>query len=442
MFASRAPGLLRKAICWLLAGSLVVCLSMFSFAANTAEADEAAANAAIAKLLEVGWSNTPKAREAADSQFAEVRRLAGASPQALSASLLVLLQQRRFDDAQKRVDEILANDPADWAALRAKVWLAAVTKNYSGAMLAADVLSLQLAADPPRADDEQAVHDELQSFLGRIFGFLGGPVADNVNQEERKAAERQIVQRISQSRQVKFEEARDGVIAKFLELTGDKDDERKRVIDQAAAAREKTLKELETEKDAIAGRAKELEGRKTEVQTELREELDDIASDDRPLVLELARLDARARTLNRDLLVYESEIGRLQALIAGEMDPNLRLRWQLEIDRLSLVASRAESDLFSVRRLAEGVQAQRQALANRQRQAQAAATEQARRIEKEQGSLVKRDRLNEAIEKRANKAPSGTTSKTRSLAAQATALSTYDQLPLEAARQKLLESLR
>jgi hypothetical protein len=124
------------------------------------------------------------------------------------------------------------------------------------------------------------------------------------------------------------------------------------------------------------------------------------------------------------------------------MDPNRRLQWEIEIDRLSLAASRLQSDLFSVRRLAEGVQTQRANLLARQRRAQAAAADQAQRIDKETSNLAKRDRVNDAIEKRANKPASGTTSKTRALAAQATALSTYDQFPLEVARQKLLESLR
>jgi chromosome segregation ATPase len=232
------------------------------------------------------------------------------------------------------------------------------------------------------------------------------------------------------------------VVAKFLDLTGDKDEEKQRVLDQAAAAREKTLKELESEKEAIAGRVKELDGRKDKLQTDLREELAEIAKDDVPLVQEIARLDVRARALNRDLFGYESEISRYQALASGEMDPNVRLRYEQEIDRLSFVVSRLQTDLFSVRRLADGVQAQRAALLARQRRAQAAATDQAQRIDKETTNLAKRDRVNDAIEKRANKAPSGTTSKTRALAAQATALSTYDQFPLEVARQKLLESLR
>src|SRR5262245_9802441 len=251
--------------------------------ADEATARDAIARNAIAKLLDIGWGTTPKVRLAADAQYDEVRRLAGATPAALEASLLVLLQQRRYDDADRRSDELLERDPTNLTGRRAKVWMAVVLKDYSAALIATDKLSQQLANDAPRADDEQRIHDELHAFLGRIYGYLGGPVAENVNQDERKELERKIIERITEPRRARFEEARDGVVARFLELTGDKDDERKRVLDEAAAARDKTLKELETEKEAIAGRAKELDGRKDKVQSDLRDELAEIAKDDQPL---------------------------------------------------------------------------------------------------------------------------------------------------------------
>jgi hypothetical protein len=417
-------------------------LLIFALVGGASAADEAAVRAEIAKLLEVGWDATPNGRTEAKEQYAKVKRLAGDSPVALRASLVVLLQQRRYDEAIQRTDELLEADANDLTGLRAKVWLTALVKNYPAAMLAADKLSQRLADDPPRAEDEQAVHDEQIAFLGRIFGFLGGPAAESVSQEDRKNFERQILERITPPRRPVFEEARDGVVAKFLGVTGDKEDERQRAIGEAAAAKEKTLKELESEKEAIAGRAQEIDGRKDKLQKDLREELAEIAKEDQPLVQDLARLESRSRTLNRDLFSYEAEIGRLQGLIAAERDPDRRFVWEQEVNRLFLFVSRLESDLIAVGRLADGVQAQRAALLARQRRAQASAVEQAKRMDQELTNLAKRERLNEAIEKRAAKPASGTTSKTRALTAQAMALSTYDQFPLESERQKLLELLR
>src|SRR5438309_6707566 len=93
--------------------------------------------AAIAKLLDVGWAATPQARAAADAQVEEVGRLAATDPRAIEASWLVLMQQRRYDEANHRVDQHLAKAPNDLTALRAKTWLLILTKNYQAGMVTA-----------------------------------------------------------------------------------------------------------------------------------------------------------------------------------------------------------------------------------------------------------------------------------------------------------------
>ena len=67
---------------------------------------------------------------------------------------------------------------------------------------------------------------------------------------------------------------------------------------------------------------------------------------------------------------------------------------------------------------------------------------QIERIEHELAELTKRERRNDSLEKRASRPVVPTTGKVRALSAQATALSTYDAFPLEAAKARLLESLK
>jgi DNA repair exonuclease SbcCD ATPase subunit len=403
---------------------------------------DAAARDAIAKLLEVGWSVTPQARAAADEQYDELARVAPGDRRALAASLLVMLQQRRFDAALERAEALLAKDAADLTALRAKVWISTLLKNYEGAMLAADQLSRQIAARPATTEEEQAAHDELFVFLGRIYGYLGGPVADAVSQDQRKAAEKEILGRIVETRRALFEEARDGVVGKFVAMTGERDDERVKAAAAADAAKDKTLAELEEERQKIDDRTRELEDRQNKLKSELRDELAEIAKEDRPLVQELARLEARAGSLNRELAALDIQIGQLRAEAQRERNETVRFQLLREADRLVLFARRTEGDLLGVNRLADGVQGQRAGLAARQRKAQSSTADQLKRIEQELGGLAKRDRRNDAIEKRAARPASGVTSKSRALAAQAAALTTYDQFPLEAAKAQLLKSLK
>ena len=420
---------------WALAGASLLPIA-------SAQAGEAEAKAAIVRLIEVGWAATPQARTAADLQYQEVTLSAGGDSRALAASWLVLLQQRRYDDGLKRLDEQLSKTPGDLQALRAKAWSQAILKNYSGALVTADKLSQQLAAAPATTEAERANHDEQIGFLGRLFGFLSGPVAASVNQDQRKAAEKQIVGRLETSKQSLFEDAFNSVTTKFIGMTDESSDARDKAVAAAVAEKKETLAEVGAERAQSAARSKELDERSKKLQGEFRDQLDKIAKDDRPLVQQLAQLNARAAIINRDLALYQAEINQLQRLAQAEKDPSRRQQLLFEADRIAVIATRLDGDLLATNALARGVQNQRTLLAAKQTALQSDMAAQIDRIDGEQNDLAKRERRNEGLEKRLSRPTVGPASKVRALSAQATALSTYDQFPLEAAKAKLLESLR
>jgi hypothetical protein len=419
---------------WLLASGSFLLLIL-----GSARGDQR--SAAIAKLLEVGWSITPQARAAADQQYEEVVRLAGKDTRALEASWLVLMQQRRFDEALKRLDEHLAKEPNDLAALRAKTWVQTVLKNYSAAFLSADRVSMLMASRPPQTDADRAVYDEAVGFLGRLAGYFGGPISDAINQDERKGLEKKFLDRLPESQRTLFEDARNSVLAKFIEMSDESTDARERATATAKAEKQKTLAELQADKEKLDAREKELEERKNKLNGEFKSELDDIAKLERPLVQQQAQLTARSGILNSDLFNYSAQITNLQGLASQEKNVGRQQQLLAQANSLSLVASRLEADLLAVNQLLRGLQVQRAGLQSRRSQAQASTASQIDRIDRELADLGKRERRNEGLEKRANR-PAAATSKIRALSSQATALSTYDAFPLEAAKARLLESLR
>lgn len=423
---------------WLLAVAAFCCL----IGASSARAGDAAANQAIAKLLEVGWSQSAQSRAAADAQAQVVLPLARSNPRALTAVWLVLLQQRRFDDALKHVEDQLAADPNDLLALRAKIWLLALRKNYATALVAIDDLSAALAQRKPDTEQGRAEFEESVGFLGRMFGFLGGPAAEALSQDQRKALERKVLGRLDGAGQALFEETRNGALARHIELTGESADSRDEAAAFAQAEKDKTLADVQSDRAEIEKRAQELQERTDKIQSELKSELNDIAAKDQPLVRELARLNARSDAISGDLLNYSAQMTRWQQLAAAERDRIRRQQYLFEADSLALILSRLDSDLNAVNLQSRAFQQQRATLAGRQAQAQSAAANQVQKLEREMTGLAKRDRRNDGIEKRAARPVSATSGKARSLSAQASALSTYDTFPLEVTKAKLLDSLR
>jgi len=397
---------------------------------------------AIARLLDAGWGVTPQARAAADAQLPELADLADTNADASQAIWLVLMQERRFDEALRRLDEHLRRWPDDLFALRAKAWILTVLKNYPAALLAAERVSTSLAAGAPKADVDRTRQEEAIVFLGRLAGFFGGPVAESVSQDERKAAEKKWLSRLNETERAEFEAARNGVLTRFIGMTDESAEAHARATAAAKADKERTLADLHAQRENLAAREKELDERRQKLNEELKAELDDIARRDQPLVQQLARLTSQAARLNNDLINYQSQFAVLQQLLTQERNISLRQQYVTQATTLSLTIGRLEADLMASNTLIQNVRGQRAALAGQRSAAQANTAGQVGRLKDELAEIGKRERRSDGLEKRAARPVSATTSKVRSLTAQATALSTYDPFPLEAAKVRLLEAGR
>jgi hypothetical protein len=382
-------------------------------------ADEAEASAAIKKILEVGWSTSPGARTAADRVLVEVTPAITGDLRALEAWTLVLLYQRRYDEASKRIDQWLAKDGDDWMALRARVWLFTVVKNYPAAMLSAEKLADKIAATEdstsPGAGEQL---NELAAFLGRIYGYIGGPVAASVPLEDRRSSEKRIADRLGEQRAAAFVEARDNVLQQHLELTDSKTEKRDEARDAIAAEREKTLAEIAAQREQLTGRSNELKNEQSRLRSEMKGELEELQKQDRPLATQFARIDAQARGVNSELGRVATQIDRLELDASRQNDPVARERLLREADRLNVLASRLDREFRTLESQAALVQ------------------------HSELDGMAKREKRLAADKVRAKRPISGTTSEVLALGAQASALSTYDTLPLEAAKEALLKSLR
>jgi hypothetical protein len=398
--------------------------------------------AAMVQLLDAGWGITPQARAAADAQFPLLAESADMNADASEAIWLVLMQQRRFGEAQRRLDEHLRRWPNDLLALRAKAWILIVLKSYSAAFPAAERVSTALIASAPKTEADRTEQEESIAFLGRLAGFFGGPVADSVSQEERKALEKKWLARLDEPQREIFEAARNGVLMRFIEVTDESAEAHARATAAAKAEKERTLADLHAERENLAVRQSELEERRKKLNDELKSELDDIAKRDQPLVQQQARLSSQAANLSNDLLNYQSQLAVLQQLINQERSSSLRQQYLTQASTLALTIGRLQADLLASNTLVQNVRSQRAALAGQRTAAQANTAAQVGRLNDELAEIGKRERRSDGLEKRAARPVSASTSKVRSLTAQATALSTYDPFPLEAAKARLLEAVR
>jgi hypothetical protein len=427
----------RRAVCLF----SLVSAGLLLAAAGRLVAQEEDAAAHVARLLDVGWGTTTSFRTAADSQSEALFTAAGRHPTALFAAALVQIKQRRYSEAAKLIDEVLSRDEANLPAWRAKVWLLTVLKNYEAALVASDQLSKLVPKDDTKTGEEDESRAYI-AFLGRIYGFLGGPAQSNLNLDARKEAEKAVTGRMSESRQVVFEEARDGVLQKFVELTDAKLTVQDKAKEQADADREKMLAEINEQRDVNKEKIKEFELKIEKAKKEHEKETEAVRKADAPLQSKLASLQTQANSLNTQLVSIELQIVAVQTQYAQAREPNIRQLLLADLNRLGILEGATQAELLSINRQGAGVQQQRSLLAVRQQRADGELNSKIGQVDDELNAIAKKEKRADIAEKRAAKTGPMTPISALSLSAQASALITYDQFPLEQEKSRLLSTLK
>jgi hypothetical protein len=398
-------------------------------------ADDTRLSGAVQALFEAGWDGSYQSRSAADKQFQAVEQLASADPRAMYAYALVQIKQRRYSEAEKLISEILSSQPENIHALKARIWLSMMLKKYSAALVDMNQMSQQLPADEP-------ARRELAKYFGRLFGFLEGPAQGAVGDAILERTRGQIVARIGADGAVLFEEARGAVIEQFSSLTSQQDQASQIAKQTAEDEQSRLADDLQTRTEKNIARADELNARRGKLREEAQSEMDYVSRLERPLLDQLAQLDGPASLARRELFLLWDQIGRIQRQAERERDPTLRGILFGEINRLQNLAARYDAELASIERRGAVLNSQRADLQRRRLQAQATFNGELARIEAELDDIQRQQKRVEGEQKRISRPTTGDTRRARALAAQAVAFTTYEDFPLEAERQRIVDSFR
>jgi len=420
---------------------VVVCCLVALAGWSPARGDDAAVRDRVLDYLQTSWQTGDSASSKADAKFAGFEKEIGVDPRAFYAQALVLMYQRRYDEAFKSLDQVLRVDEKHLAAWRAKIWLALLTKDYGLALSAMERMGTA-AGEAASAPDNKDAADDAARFLGAVFGFVDGPLSDVPALASRKTVEASVLEALTEEQFERFKEARQGVIEKFKSLTTERQDSREQAIADEEAEKQQALEDVEKRREEMVKQADELKERRDKLQGELKDQLDEINKDDRPLQSEQSRLQARGSVIVHDRDDVLFDIGRLEAQLAAEKDPVRRDQIRRDISRLSLLARRYDGDLAVLERQLARVQVERRELANRAAQVRRDLGGQIQNIDRTFNSLQAEERRLAGTEKKARKPSSGSTGKVNALSVTATALKTYEPFPIEQERQRLMESLR
>ncbi len=398
----------------------------------------AAAQATRAELIALLNSDRVSSQAAIRQATEQYEPLSG-DPWADHAYLLVLMEQRRYSDALKLVDRLLAADPANIAVRRNKAWLLALTRNFSAAIVELDTLSRRLAETPAEETGNREEREAVLRFLGQMHGFLAGPAGREISTSLRERYRRQIITRLDEAEREIFE-ASAGLVLETHGLWVEETEQLKAAaVEDAAAARENLLAAAEAQRESMARQREALEARRNAAEQDYRTLSATTGEEEAGLSRQAAEISARGDIVRRELLLLRDEMALLEAELLRTRDPLARDAILRRLDQLAVFATRYEADLFAVGRQLDALELQRYQLAARntvQRNQLEAGLAQ---VARDSANLSIREQRLDAQMLRSTRPASGYTQRVRALEALSSALTSYEPFVFEEERIRLMQ---
>ncbi|MCE9545648.1 MAG: tetratricopeptide repeat protein [Planctomycetia bacterium] len=420
----------RIALIWLAGISLLMMGSRIGTAADMKKQ--------VQEVLDTGWQVGTTSLNSAEEKYDAALQAAPGDARVEYSWALVLIKQHRYDRALEQLDLILKQHRDDQTALMWKIRIKAITKKYPAALVDLQQLAKTIPASPGDAEQEPK-NMAVARFMGRAFGFLEGPA--DISASQRDDAKPLVVAHLEGDRRQAFDEARAAVLDQFDKLKHQR--EGAKVDSQQKQEQDKQQKKEQV--DSERGK--------------LDKELTDVSAE-RERMLEQQRREEGE--VNRQMRRAEQAESQAQANLAPVMS-----QWNsIQIQRMQWVgAAEAEQDpgrkqliynqIASIDASLAGIDGQRRVLENavlqaRNMRAQAAQgmMDVRRRYQNTGVALDKREanarkgqgRLTGQQKRIDRSTTTGSSARERNLATKAAAYPSYEELPLDTEKAKLIAS--
>jgi hypothetical protein len=418
---------------------LIAAAAAISFAGSSRAEDDPFVQ--ISALFEAGWRPSIKGLQAAQALYQDLRKDGRIEPRVAYAYALVHMRNLKYDEARRLLDEVLAAQPHDTAARRAKVWVLMVTQDYSAGMVQLEMLAKSLAADKNGASAKVGDPEQVE-FVGRVMGFLDGPAAPAVAVHVRDDYRKRLIALLSTGHRQAFEEGYAAVQRRFAELDLNRTQTKEDAKAKAQDRQDRILAQLVGDRAGLEEERSALKSQAEKFAADIKRELSRLDDQIRPIVTRQATLESQGGAITREMAGLQVEISRLLELAELAEDPGEVLRLRAAARRLSLALGRYDVDLRAVNGELAGLASQRVQLAAQRQALIARERAEGDRVERRIAELRTAERRVATQEKKANQPVVGNTPAVVALAAKAKAFTTYEAFPFEEERARLLQSLR
>ena len=386
-----------------------------------------AARQTAKSLLESGWEKNQTNRDLTGQGFPDQSTDKGV----LLAYTLNRMRHRRYRDALASATKLTISSPEVLEGWILRIWLDTLSDNYEQALAAMRSFKTELTK-AKNLDDQ--TKNEMIKRLGRLFGYLQGPVGANVNVDMVNTTMVTVTNGFDQDQMELFNKNREAVLKQYEDLSKTHN---QRISNEEAKATQINVVEtqnINNQNVLIDQRVNELQPKIDALEQEAYNKLEQIRAEIAPLQREAALIDSQLNASLYTLNSMFSDYYYFRRYYRRPRHPEL-LYIPIQIRDQQLVVN-------SLRNQARSINNQIYAAEDRAIQIQNDYDNRIAGIsdELEQMGYTRRKNARRLVKLAAG--PTVARRKSGALSNRARALKTYDPFPLELVRQQVLEKLK
>lgn len=410
---------------------LLLLLFVVSSSRLHAQESSASLHRLAVDVLSHHWDRSVESREAMNRFAQRVEATGSTDPQVLYSLGLAQLQLLEYRTAVASFEAAQRRAPDDLAILKALVWGKILTRQPKQATVRLSEIANQIAAKAEWSREDL-------EFLGCMAGYLSLPLDTSINTRELTVQQRQIEEILSDEQYAIYQAAFDEVRLTFEALEAERTVEREGATEDAERNRDTELENLANEKVELRERATSLDAQIADVNRERNAALGEIRERDAPLQAQWNQAASVVRGLDVRIFDVQQAIWQLSRILAGERDPVLRSRWLFELGRLQSVMDGLQAERISAASFADGIAAQRTALANQYASVQHGFDVQLNQLGNDRQNVRRRETIADSRTRRLQGPLRVVSGRADSYGREARSLSTYYEFPLESERLRIV----
>ena len=387
----------------------------------------AGANSApIHGLLKVNWEKSPTNSENSKKLFAEAGNF---NADLLVAYTINRVQHNKMKEAKSYAEELTSRFSDNLDGWMLKIWLNTLINKYDLALI--NMRSFKQQLDQTK-DLPLATQNEIYKRLGRLIGYLQGPVADRVNTDILDETILRLANGVPAEVLKTFNENRDQVLKAHDDLLNQQSKKTEAELVKVKAENDQAVITLTRENQLLEKTEADLRPEKERLRAEASRAIGALQQQGSDISQQLSSISADIQSIQYDLQYMYIDLNNILATPPAYRPSTYYIRNQIR---------NAELNLSSLRNQGAQLSNQMNGIRNQISQVNYSLNRQLKGIDKEIKKVNGSRRRNQAKLGKIARGPVIKNGKKEAMRNKQVSLTTYDNLQVEVYRRDLLDLL-